>query len=216
MTINATDGDGHGVHRFSLSDNGQYNSTADTEPGYHIGIDDAILPYPAAQYFRDDKPLEGVVWTLTHMSRYVAVPSSPDLFFSYVDTLQKYLGNIMHHPENLKYRHIRIASPKFQPLWHSPIKGLLLAIGFLEVEGYVVYGLLDDPSASTSTSTSTSTVMLSSERIQDLALLSYLVNAWKLKHTTQSSTTGTPSPQQPTGATDGYGRAGFGRAGTMN
>ena len=154
------------------------------------------------------------MWTLTHMSRYLAVSSSSELLFSYIDTLQKYLSNMMQHPDNLKYRHLRIASPKFQPLWQSPIKGLFLASGFLEVEGYVVYGLLDDSSASTS--------ILSSERIQDLALLSYLVNEWKLKHTTNSSSTatatgtGTISPQQPTGATDGYGRAGFGRAGTMH
>ena len=220
VTINATDGDGHGVHRFALIDGCRGNTshihgrnattTADTEPEYHIGIDDAILPYPADRYFRADKPLEGVVWTLTHMSRYLAVSSSSELLFSYIDTLQKYLSNMMQHPDNLKYRHLRIASPKFQPLWQSPIQGLLLAIGFVEVEGYVIYGLLDDSSASTS--------MLSSERIQDLALLSYLVNEWKLKHTTQSSSTatGTPSPQQPTGASDGYGRAGFGRAGTMH
>mmetsp|Transcript_27769 Transcript_27769/g.29910 ORF Transcript_27769/g.29910 Transcript_27769/m.29910 type:complete len:125 (-) Transcript_27769:209-583(-) len=124
------------------------------------------MPYPASHYFRDDKPLDGVLWTLTHMSRQLVVSSSDLLLFSYVDTLQKYLLNTMHHPENLKYRHIRIASPKFQPLWHGPIKGLLLAISFLEVEGHVVYGLLHDPSMSTSTSTS----MLSSEQIQDLAL----------------------------------------------
>ena len=216
VTIDATDGNGHGMHRFALIDgggssHGRYDTDPNaTEPEYHIGIDDTILPYPAAQYFRADKPLEGVVWTLTHMSRYLAVSSSSELLFSYIDTLQKYLSNMMQHPDNLKYRHLRIASPKFQPLWQSPIKGLFLASGFLEVEGYVVYGLLDDSSASTS--------MLSSERIQDLALLSYLVNEWKLKHTTQSSSTatGTPSPQQPPGASDGYGRAGFGRAGTMH
>jgi len=59
--------------------------------------------------------------------------------------------------------------------------------------------------------------MLSSERIQDLALLSYLVNEWRIKHTNSSTATVTPPQQQPlTGAIDGYGRASFGRAGTMN
>ena len=116
---------------------------------------------------------------------------------SEVDTLQKYLMNIMNHPDRVKYRQLRIgASSRFQSIWASPLRGLLLAVGFVEVGPYTELGCHDQA--------------LSPERVQDVALLSYLLNEWKRKEN------GAMQQQQPPGAVDGFGRAGFGRAGTIN
>jgi hypothetical protein len=115
-----------------------------------------------------------------------------------VDTLFKYLTNIVKSPEQVKYRQIRIRSPTFAPIWQSPMRGLLLAVGFVEEQAYAELGC-DQP--------------LPRERIQDLALLTYLLTEWKRKECLQSNSN--HQIEQPEGA-DGWGRAGFGRAGQMN
>eukprot|EP00526_Cylindrotheca_closterium_P024850 CAMPEP_0113652636 /NCGR_PEP_ID=MMETSP0017_2-20120614/28121_1 /TAXON_ID=2856 /ORGANISM="Cylindrotheca closterium" /LENGTH=74 /DNA_ID=CAMNT_0000565515 /DNA_START=30 /DNA_END=254 /DNA_ORIENTATION=- /assembly_acc=CAM_ASM_000147 len=74
------------------------------------------------------------------------------------------------------------------------MKGLLLAVGFVELEAYAELGSDDE---------------LSRERVQDLAMLSYMVNKWSEDELQQFDL------QQPDGA-DGFGRQGFGRAGQMN
>lgn len=154
---------------------------------YLIGIRDDIMPHPGLAHFF--QPLVGTTWTLTHMSRSMSVHDPS------VDILQKYLTNIIHHPEVVKYRQIRIASRHFAPIWQSPMRGLLLAVGFIDRGMYTELGCEDAP--------------LSRERVQDVALLSYLLAEWKTKPTWASSS-------QPGGAEDGFGRAGFGRAGTIN
>ena len=153
-------------------------------------IQDGVMPFPAELKFYE--PLPAITWTLQHMTRMMSHNTH------LVDVLQKYLTNIVEHPNNTKYRQIRIASPKFSPIWQSPMRGLLLAIGFVEEGAYAELGCAN--------------FELSRERIQEVALLSYLVNNWKA---TQESATSNSGQQQPLGA-DGYGRAGFGRAGTMN
>jgi hypothetical protein len=152
-----------------------------------IGIQDDIMPHPASTYFH--QPLYGITWTLTHMSR--CVPTEDPS----VEVLQKYLTNIMNRPEIVKYRQIRIASPTFKPIWESPMRGLLLSIGFVERGRYAELGCHDQP--------------LSRERVQEVALLSYLLSEWKNKPNAVSV-------HQPQGAVDGFGRAGYGRAGTIN
>jgi hypothetical protein len=167
-----------GQHRFSF---------VPSKPNelFYIGIHDTIMPFPAMTHLH--QPLHGVTWTLTHMSRSM-IPEDPS-----VDTLQKYLTNIIEHPEVVKYRQLRVASPRFKPIWQSPMRGLLLAIGFVEQGMYVELGCH---------------LPLSRERVQEVALLSYLLSEWKYKPTASSV-------DQPEGA-DGFGRAGFGRAGVIN
>ena len=152
-----------------------------------IGVQDDIMPHPGIVHFH--QPLLGITWVLTHMSRMMSTDDPR------VDTLQKYLKNIMDDPEPVKYRQIRIASKNFAPIWQSPMRGLLHAIGFVEVGAYAELGCADIP--------------LSRDRVQEVALLSYLLTQWRFKPTSDSQL-------QPAGALDGYGRAGFGRAGSAN
>jgi hypothetical protein len=154
---------------------------------FSIGISDAIMPFPSSLHHLE--PLHGITWTLTHMSR-LLVPEDPS-----IDVLQKFLTNIFENPQVVKYRQLRTASRHFKPIWESAMRGLLLAVGFVEQGGYAELGCHDYP--------------LSPERVQEVALLSYLVKEWKSKPNAVNFA-------QPQGAVDGFGRAGFGRAGTIN
>jgi hypothetical protein len=108
------------------------------------------------------------------------------------DVLIKYLTNILFDPGNSKFRCIRIANPKFSTnVWQTPAKGLLLAIGFVEHGAYVELG--------------TAKPLLNDQK-KMLSTILFSINIWKQKQL----------PAQPVGADDGFGRAGFGRAGDMN
>lgn len=144
------------------------------------------MPFPGSDNFYS--PLPAISWTLQHMSRLVSPEDTS------IATLQRYLKNIIENPENIKYRQIRISSKKFAAIWQSPMKGLLLAVGFVEQEAHAELGSAEE---------------LPRERVQDLALLSYTVNKWCGDELQRFAL------QQPDGA-DGFGRQGFGRAGQMN
>lgn len=174
------DDDDIGMHQYSLI-------PSKLNDPYMIGVKDAIMPHPGNIHFLE--PLHGITWTLTHMSRTMP-PEDPS-----VNTIQKFLTNIINHPENAKYRQLRIASRHVKSIWYSPMRGLLLSIGFVEVEGYAELGCHDKP--------------MSSSRIQEVALLSHLVREWGSRDNAYET-------KQPQGATDGFGRHGFGRAGTIN
>lgn len=183
-----------GLHKFALIENST-SSSNQTQP-FHIGVEDDIMPFPGISQLH--APLHAINWTLEHMSRVIAANAvHTHSVLLDLDTLQKYLLNIVRHPDNVKYRQLRIASPRFRSIWASHLKGVLLAVGFVEVGGYAELGCHDRP--------------LSPERIQDVALLSYLLNRWKENETCRSQS----QLRQPQGASDGYGRAGFGRAGAM-
>jgi hypothetical protein len=158
-----------------------------TNDPHYISIDEPVMPMEHNFH----TPLLGITWTLQHMSRMMM----QDFYME--DTLQKYLTNIVNHPEEAKYRQLRLRSPKFAPIWMSPMRGLLLAVGFVEEGAYAELGCAQYP--------------LSRERVQEVALLSYMLNDWKRKQQEQDGVV----PQQPDGA-DGFGRAGFGRAGEMS
>ena len=183
-TVASDDDQETGRHQFSIV------APAPLSPHW-IGIDDHVMPFPATTYFTS--PLRGMTWTLQQVSRMIDdAANSPEL-----DNLYKYLKNIAKAPEQVKYRQIRIRSPNFAAIWQSPFRGLLLAVGFVEEHAYAELGCAGQP--------------LSRERIQDLALMTYLLTEWRLKELSDSSS----QTEQPEGA-DGYGRAGFGRAGQMN
>ena len=161
---------------------------------YWIGISDKPLPYPSSTHF--DTPLKAIHWTLQHLSRH-AQASRTDCFAVETATLQKYLLNIMDDPTVWKYRNLKLSSKHFVGIWNSPLRGLLLAVGFVEDRGYCSLGVSDAP--------------ISSDKVQEIALLSYLLNQWTRKATGSNN----PEQPQPMGAMDGYGRAGFGRAGAI-
>jgi hypothetical protein len=171
--------EGEGQHKFSIV-------PAKPQSPFHIGIQEEVMPFPADVHL--NTPLLAITWTLQHMSRMMMIMQDDDTF-------QKYLTNIINHPEEPKYRQLRIRSPKFAPIWQSPMRGLLLAVGFVEEGPYAELGCALYP--------------LSTERVQDVALLSSMVNQWKEKEKNAMMV------EQPEGA-DGFGRAGFGRAGTIN
>ncbi|VEU35665.1 unnamed protein product [Pseudo-nitzschia multistriata] len=140
------------LHKFALIN--------DWESAFYIGIQDDVLPFPGTA--RLQNPLDAINWTLKHMSRAnTTFNLLPDL-----DTLQAYLINVLQHPDRVKYRQLRIASPRFRTIWASPLRGVLLAVGFVEAGPYAELGC-DRP--------------LSSQRLQDVGLLSYLLNEWKEK-----------------------------------
>lgn len=186
-TVESDDDQSTGRHQFSLV-------APDPLSPHWIGIDDHVMPFPGTSYFTS--PLRGMTWTLQQVSRMMSdAANAPEL-----DKLYKYLTNIVKAPEQVKYRQIRIRSPSFAPIWQSPMRGLLLSVGFVEEHAYAELGCADQP--------------LSRERVQELALLTYLLTQWKLKEL-ESQSKSDSQVQQPEGA-DGFGRAGFGRAGQMN
>lgn len=179
-SIDTLSDDRTGQHKFSIV------PPKDANGPFWVSVRDDIMPFPGCDNFFS--PITAISWTLQHMSR-LMVPEDTS-----ITTLQKYLKNIIENPENVKYRQIRVGSKKFAPIWQSVMKGLLLAVGFVEHEAYAELGSADE---------------LPRERIQDLSLLSYMLNKWQENELRQITL------EQPDGA-DGFGRQGFGRAGQMN
>lgn len=109
------------------------------------------------------------------------------------DLLTRYLTNIVFHPDKPKYRQIRTAQSRFyQGVWNTAARGLLLACGFVEREAYAELGTMEP---------------LSRERVRDVSLLLFSLEQWNKEEQGVQD--------QPQGA-DGFGRAGYGRAGQMN
>eukprot|EP00531_Pseudo-nitzschia_arenysensis_P002196 CAMPEP_0116147964 /NCGR_PEP_ID=MMETSP0329-20121206/18066_1 /TAXON_ID=697910 /ORGANISM="Pseudo-nitzschia arenysensis, Strain B593" /LENGTH=551 /DNA_ID=CAMNT_0003643989 /DNA_START=40 /DNA_END=1699 /DNA_ORIENTATION=+ len=180
-----------GLYKFSLVD------AMDDDTCHFLGVSDAILPLPETL----DQPLKAIHWTLAHLDRWNAIGNNNNVAAAFdTNLLQKYLVNILNHPEIFKYRNLKIASQRFGPLWNSPIRGLLLAVGFVEYQGYAKLG--------------NSTTTLESHKIQDVALLSYLLTRQMLAN--QIDQQQDQQQEQPSGAADGFGRAGFGRAGAWD
>ncbi|CAJ1953487.1 unnamed protein product [Cylindrotheca closterium] len=177
---NTVSDDGTGQHKFSLV------PPKDRNGPFWVAVRDDIMPFPGSENFHS--PLPAISWTLQHMSRLMSPEDSS------IATLQLYLKNIVENPKSIKYRQIRIRSKKFAAIWQSPMKGLLLAVGFVEREAYAELGSADE---------------LPRERVQELALLSYMLKKWCDDELQRFNL------QQPDGA-DGFGRQGFGRAGQIN
>jgi hypothetical protein len=76
------------------------------------------------------------------------------------------------------------------------MRGLVLALGFVEEGPHAKLGCLDEP--------------LPRDHIQDVALLSDLITKWKKERQQQQAKSATLRFEQPEGA-DGFGRAGLGR-----
>eukprot|EP00980_Cylindrotheca_fusiformis_P021195 scaffold8150_cov118-Cylindrotheca_fusiformis.AAC.4 len=179
--VNTVSDDGTGQHKFSLV------PPKDSQSPYWISVKDNVLPFPAVDNFGTF--LLGITWTLEHMSRSLS-PDDPS-----IDILHKYLRNIISNPGNTKYRRILVRSRNFAPIWQSALRGLLLAIGFVERGAFVELGCDQE---------------LPREWVQEVALLSYLLSKWKEEE--QKDVVGRDQPE----GYDGFGRQGFGRAGQMH
>jgi hypothetical protein len=93
------------------------------------------------------------------MSRLMTAMPVEDDYYR-IELLQKYLTNIVQHPDVPKYLQLRTAAhAKFgAAIWNSPMRGLVLA---LEEVLYAELGCHGEP--------------LPRDCIQDVALLSYLL-----------------------------------------
>jgi hypothetical protein len=78
------------------------------------------------------------------------------------------------------------------------MRGLVLALGFVEEGPYAELRCRNVP--------------LSRDRIQDVALLSYLLTKWNNERQKQKAKSSTLHLEQPVGA-DGFGQSGLGRGG---
>mmetsp|Transcript_37736 Transcript_37736/g.90955 ORF Transcript_37736/g.90955 Transcript_37736/m.90955 type:complete len:554 (+) Transcript_37736:302-1963(+) len=113
--------------------------------------------------------------------------------------LLQYLKNICLHPDDPKYRRLRLGNRIFQQIvYNTGARGVLLALGFEEIYGYMECG----PGGGK---------MLPHERIQQISDAMMIVNqTLKIMEGNDSE-----AQAQPEGG-DGFGRAGFGHAGGMN
>lgn len=165
-----------GVQEFTIVSLGQRQHLADE--GEICFIEDNVFPTAM------ETSQEAAAWTFQEMSR---------IKYLYIDTVTKYLTNVVLHPADTKYRQIRIANPTFfQQVWSSPARGLLLAAGFVEEGAHAELG---------------SAASLPRERVQEISTLLFYIEKWK--HSEEHVPI---NGEQPTGA-DGYGRANFGRPG---
>jgi hypothetical protein len=140
---------------------------ADLGSDDRCAVDDPVLPHPASRHILT--PTAAASWAVLHCRR---------MGYDGWRVLAKYLTNIVSHPAEPKYRRIRTANAKFnQAIWSTPARGLLLAAGFVEHGAYCELGC-DEP--------------LSRDRVQDLALLLFMVERAAARHE----------------KTQGFGRAG--------
>jgi hypothetical protein len=173
-TIDPDDPD-MGVHQFSIVSLGQRQVT---DEGAICHILDPVFP-TVIESTRD-----AAAWTFQQLAR---------ANYMYIDTVQKYLSNVVLHPHEVKYRQIRIAQRRFShEVWLTPARGLFLAAGFVEQGAYAELGSADT---------------LPRERVQEISTLLFYIHKWKA-----IQGQGGLSERQPEGA-DGHGRAGFGRVG---
>jgi PUB domain len=116
-----------GIHRFHIIPSVKQESAM-----YNCAVHDPILPFPASKHILSSR--KAAEFALQHCIR---------MRYDKWVVLQKYIRNIIHHPNDLRYRYIRIANSKFSDaVWNTPAKGVLLAYNFIEQcdIGYVSFG----------------------------------------------------------------------------
>ncbi|GAX22177.1 hypothetical protein FisN_19Lh237 [Fistulifera solaris] len=130
-------------------------------------------------------PAAALQWALIHCTR---------MGFRNWELLMQCGTKIIQQPDKPKYRSFRQGNPQFGArLWNTTARGVLLAGGFYENAGYVQFGASHHP--------------LGRNEVQELSLWVWTIQKW-LDHFNDCVLA------QPTGA-DGFGRAGYGRAGQM-
>jgi hypothetical protein len=172
-TVDSDDPD-VGVHQFSIVSVGQ---RPQKDERLICFVQDPVFPTDI------ETTQDASAWTFQEMLR---------MHYMHIDTVIKYLTNIVLHPAEPKYRQIRIAHKRFfEQVWSTAARGLFLASGFVEEGAHAELG---------------SPGPLQRERVQDLSTLLFYIEKWKRIQDRPAAS------EQPTGA-DGYGRANFGRSG---
>jgi len=169
-------------------------------------VDDMILPEPPLidtynnngernlSLFTTHEMQMAIQWSCFQLQREDA--SSPGTGVTAAKRLLKYLQNICMHPENAKYRKLRVGNRIFfDSVYNTGARGVLLALGFEELMGFLECG----PSEGA----------LNYERLRQISDAMMVVNK-TLKLMVEGE-----GVEQPEGS-DGYGRAGFGYAGQLN
>ena len=209
MTINPNDNDDPtiGIHRFTLRDAGMNDTNA------ACAVDDPLFPFPARDHLKVRS--QAIEWALQHCFR---------MDFQEWELLLQYTRNILlvsscdnkttddgnddgsndisNNNNKDKYRSIRLANRAFASrIWNSPARGVLLAAGFHVNQGsHLQFGGQDFWTNGTNSR-------------KDLSEAVWRIELWQQRSQRNSGAT---RMEQPVGAFDGYGRAGFGRAGVMN
>jgi len=167
-------------------------------------VEDSILPEPPLKLqnsnsnsFTTTQMTSAIQWSCQQLQREDAIYHGNGIA-SAKRTLQ-YLKNTCLHPDEAKYRKLRIGNKIFQQqLYNTGARGILLALGFEELYGYLECG----PGGGK---------CLGLERIQQISDAMMIVNQ-NLKIMQDESSSDIVQPQ----GGDGYGRAGFGYAGAMS
>jgi hypothetical protein len=112
--------------------------------------------------------------------------------------LLKYLKNILLCPENSKRRKLRVSNVNVSRIWNiAGGRALLLALGFFNAGPFIYLGEEEN--------------VMSKDRLDQLRHTIQSLETWQIRQEQQIE-----QVPQPEGALDGYGRAGYGRAGHMN
>jgi len=160
--------------------------------------DDAVVS-PSSKEVRD-----AVAWSCQQLRREDVVYHGSGI--ASAKLLSRYLRNIRASPDEPKYRRMRIGNPNFQRhVYNTGARGVLLALGFVESYGQMeVYSGND-------ANDNTTTTALHPDRVQQVEeALAVVDEALRIMEGGADI-----ALVQPEGG-DGYGRAGFGRAGGMN
>ncbi|KAL7497748.1 hypothetical protein ACHAWT_007261 [Skeletonema menzelii] len=194
-----------GTQTFTLRDvpEGYVTRNEGYEPA--CWVDDTILPEPPLidTYNNGERNLTlfamhemqlAIQWSCFQLQREDA--ANPGTGIAAAKRLLQYLQNVCLHPDNAKYRKLRIGNRIFfESVYSTGARGVLLALGFEENFGYLECG--------------SSEVALNYERLRQISDAMMMVD--KTLKLMEESDVGA----QPEGS-DGYGRAGFGYAGQLN
>jgi hypothetical protein len=155
------------IHRFHIVPSMAHESITGM---YNCTVHDPLLPFPASKHLLT--PRKAAEYALQHCVR---------MKYDKWVILQKYIQNIIDYPNDLRYRCIRLANPKFSDaVWNTPAKGVLLAYNFIEQcdIGYVYFGgniNTEDEDEDEEPAN------LSLETIQELQLLLHMIQLFERK-----------------------------------
>ena len=196
--------DEEGLQRFAIRDVPEDNVSRVDGQSPACVVEDVVLPEPPLLHMFDyEDPSrralsliemnQAILWSTHQIRREDAIYRGKGV--ATAKMLLKLLQNICLHPEDSKYRRLRISNRRIsETIYNTGGRGVLLALGFEEAYGYLECG----------------GQVLSYDRIHHISNAMLVV-----RDALSSMEGGDINSIQPTGA-DGFGRANFGYAGGMN